>query len=204
LLYLIPGVGADERLFAGLHNVRVLPRLSPEGSLADYAARLVPHIDASEPFDLGGASFGGMIALELARFIAPARVFLFGSCRSPQAIAPSLRSLRFLVPPMQPPRWMLPLVARWFGARSSADIALFSDMLTATPTAFVRWASRAVFEWPGVEELPMPVHHIHGERDRIIPLRRVKPDQVIAGAGHLINLTHADEVSAYVSSCRVS
>ena len=197
-IYLMPGVGADERLFAGLPDARVLPRLSPEGSLADYAARLAPHIDASKPFDLGGSSFGGMIALELARQVVPQHVFLFGSCRSPRAIAPSLRMLRFVLPAMHPPRWMRPFVARWFGARTSAEIALFSDMLSATPIEFIRWASRAAFSWSGVPELPMPVHHIHGERDRIIPLRRVNPDRVVRGAGHLINLTHADEVSEFI------
>ena len=43
------------------------------------------------------------------------------------------------------------------------------------------------------------VHHIHGDRDRMMPLRRVRPDHVVRGGGHLINLTHADEVNAYMA-----
>jgi hypothetical protein len=35
----------------------------------------------------------------------------------------------------------------------------------------------------------MPIYHVHGDRDRLIPVRRVNPDHVIAGAGHLLNLT---------------
>ena len=44
--------------------------------------------------------------------------------------------------------------------------------------------------------LPVPVVHVHGDRDRVIPLARVAPDHVIAGAGHLLTLTHAAAVNA--------
>lgn len=71
-------------------------------------------------------------------------------------------------------------------------------MLAATPPAFIRWASSAIFSWPGVPELPMPIHHVHGDRDRLIPIHRVTPDRVIAGAGHLLNITHADAVNDFI------
>jgi pimeloyl-ACP methyl ester carboxylesterase len=71
-------------------------------------------------------------------------------------------------------------------------------MLARTPLAFIRWASAAIFTWPGLEQLPMPIVHIHGARDRIIPVRRVKPDHVIEGAGHLLNITHAEVVNEFL------
>jgi pimeloyl-ACP methyl ester carboxylesterase len=203
-LYVLPGIGADERLFAAqraVRDVRPIPWIAPAHSrepLACYAARLARQLDVDEPFDLGGASFGGMIALELARHRTPQRVFLFGSARSPRAVGLLLRALRWL-PPVIPPRPLQPLVARWFGATSPEHVRLFVDMLAATPPAFVRWASNAVFSWDGAGELPMPVHHVHGERDRLIPVRRVHPDCVIAGAGHLLNLTHGDAVNDFIA-----
>jgi len=63
---------------------------------------------------------------------------------------------------------------------SPEHIAVFRDMLAATPLAFVDWAIRAIFEWPGVAHLPMPVTHVHGACDRVIPLSRVQPDRVNA------------------------
>lgn len=203
-LYVLPGIGGDERLFVAQRavlDVRPIPWIppaDPHEPLASYAARLARQLPLDEPFDLGGASFGGMVALELARHLAPRRVFLFGSCRSPRAVAPLLRALRWL-PPVIPPRPLQPLVARWFGATSPAHVRLFADMLAATPPAFVRWATNAVFSWDGVAELPMPVHHVHGQRDRLIPVRRVRPDRVIAGAGHLLNVTHGDDVNDFIA-----
>jgi len=72
-------------------------------------------------------------------------------------------------------------------------------MLASTPIEFIRWASTAIFSWEGVEDLPILIHHIHGDRDRLIPIRRVHPDRVIAGAGHLLNVTHAVAVNDFIA-----
>ncbi len=208
-LFVLPGIGGDERLFDGQRAVRDIRSINwilpahPREPLTDYAARLAREVHLLEPFDLGGSSFGGMIALELARHLAPRHVFLFGSCRSPEAVAPLLRALRSLaaIAPdrlLHPPKMLQPLVARWFGASTPSDVDLFARMLAATPPAFLRWASNAVFSWPGVLELPIRIHHVHGDRDRLIPLRRVQPDRVIAGAGHLLNLTHIGAVNDFI------
>ena len=210
-LYVLSGIGGDERLFdaqRAIREIRPINWIQPASlreTLPQYAARLARELNIRKPFDVGGSSFGGMVALELARLLSPQRVFLFGSCRSSRSIATSLRILRFVAPAvpnrlLHPPRPLEPLVARWFGARSQAETELFVEMLAATPPAFVRWASAAVFSWDGVAQLPMPVHHIHGGRDLLIPVHRVTPDRVVADAGHLLPLTHAAAVNEFIAS----
>lgn len=145
MLYLLPGVGADERLFAGQRAVRVIRWIAPASArepLAVYAQRLAAQLRIEEPFDLGGASFGGMIALELARHLSPRTVILFGSSRSPLRIA----GLVTMVPDrmLRPPRIVRPLIARWFGAKSAVHVQLFNEMLDATSPAFIRWACNAI------------------------------------------------------------
>lgn len=209
-LFVLSGIGGDERLFdhqravRDVRSIKWIPPSDPAETLPHYAERLAQQLHINEPFDLGGSSFGGMIALELARHLSPQHVFLFGSCRSSRSIATSLRALRWLVPALpdrllHPPRLLQPLVARWFGAKSAAHVHLFADMLSTTPTTFIRWASNAIFSWRGVAELPMPIYQVHGDRDRLIPLHRVKPDRVIAGAGHLLNITHAVAVNDFIT-----
>lgn len=208
-LFLLPGIGGDERLFDAQRAVRDIrtviwiPPAHRRETMAQYAQRLAAQLPIDVPFDLGGSSFGGMVALELARCLAPRNVFLFGSCRSPQSIAPSLRALRWLAPVvpdrmLHPPSSLQCPVARWFGATTAAHIRIFADMLASTPLEFIRWASNAIATWKGVSELPMPIHHVHGERDRLIPVRRVHADRVISGAGHLLNVTHANDVNAFI------
>lgn len=209
-LYVLPGIGADARMFDAqrairdVHAIDWIAPAHPHETLKQYAQRFAIQLRMAEPFDLGGSSFGGMVALELARYLSPQRVFLFGSCRSPHSIAPLLRALRFFVRALpdgllHPPRAVLPLVAWWFGASSHAHVQLFADMLAVTPIEFIRWASLAVFSWENIEDLPMPIHHVHGDRDRLIPIRRVRPDRAIAGAGHLLNVTHADAVNKFIA-----
>jgi pimeloyl-ACP methyl ester carboxylesterase len=72
------------------------------------------------------------------------------------------------------------------------------EMAQAAAPPFVRWGLTAIMRWSFDATLEMPVHHIHGDRDNIIPVRGVKPDRIVPGAGHLMNVTHAEEVNAFV------
>jgi pimeloyl-ACP methyl ester carboxylesterase len=215
-LLLLPGIGADRRLFdeqrscaADFHVIEWIPPVAADEPLTDYAHRLAATIDTSRPFIIGGASFGGMVALELARYLQPDAVILIGSCRSPSLLPSSYRLLRAcsdLLPDTLFGRSFAaaPLIASRFGVRSREHHHLFIDMLRHTPPSFVRWATRAIFGWPGIDELPVPIHHIHGEEDRIIPLRCVRPDVVVKSAGHMLNITHAAEVNAFIETAMSS
>jgi pimeloyl-ACP methyl ester carboxylesterase len=62
----------------------------------------------------------------------------------------------------------------------------------------VKWGCSAIVHWPGEPSVEPPVFQIHGERDWLLPVHKERPDCVIPRAGHLINLTHAEEVNAYL------
>ena len=72
---LLPGLGADHRLFRSQHAVLpdiVIPAWPPTGaddSLASFAGRFVDSIPKADGLYLGGSSFGGMVALELAALV---------------------------------------------------------------------------------------------------------------------------------------
>jgi pimeloyl-ACP methyl ester carboxylesterase len=209
-LFLVPGVGGDARLFAAqriARDVRPVFWIEPRTheTLADYSKRLAESLATPDIFDIGGSSMGGMIALEMARHLSPQRVFLLGSCRTPKSIIPLIRHLQPLagMAPRRmfdPPTFVLTAVARWFGAKSEAHVELFGDMLVHTPHDFIQWAMRAIVTWGGIENLSMPIHHIHGDEDHIIPIGNVQPERVVQGAGHLLTLTHAQAVNDFISA----
>jgi pimeloyl-ACP methyl ester carboxylesterase len=72
-------------------------------------------------------------------------------------------------------------------------------MMRQASPAFVQWAGSALSRWQGPERLTAPVFHIHGSADRIIPCRKVKPDVIVPGAGHLVNVTHAEPVNTFLA-----
>jgi hypothetical protein len=45
------------------------------------------------------------------------------------------------------------------------------------------------------------VWRIHGDRDRVIRCPREGVDEIVAGAGHLMNVTHAGRVNRFIERC---
>src|SRR5436309_4107252 len=118
---LFPGLGADHRLFRFQHAVLPdlvippWPATAANDSLASFAGRFVDSIPKVDGLYLGGSSFGGMVALELASLVQPKAVILIGSCTSPSAITALARHMRSLaaalpVSAFHPRRWSLPFL----------------------------------------------------------------------------------------------
>jgi thioesterase domain-containing protein len=101
-LILLSGMGADERVFAlqqrAFPNLIVPRWISPleDETLTSFAARLARQIDPGGPCFMGGASFGGFVALEMARHLQAKACFLIGSVRSPAELPRRIRILRTL------------------------------------------------------------------------------------------------------------
>src|SRR5712692_139678 len=186
-IVLFSGLGADGRFFreqkARFPGLTAVSWIEPRGSegLADYAARLASDVSGLHPSYIGGASFGGMVALEVARLLRPHGVFLLGSCRSPRPIAGVFRfgtRIASALPESFLRRGELfaPQVARVMGSRNREIAALLAQMYRSVSPRLIRWGAGAIRNWPGVEDPGVPVHHIHGQSDRVIPLRGVRPD----------------------------
>jgi pimeloyl-ACP methyl ester carboxylesterase len=203
-LILFSGMGADKRVFApqaaafpGLVVPRWIAPLAAE-SLAGYAGRLAKEIDPARPCFVGGASFGGMVALEVARHLPHVLgCFLIGSVRSPRELPARVRALRPLGRFARClPFACLPLSARMTLAMK--DHPMLRQAADADPT-FLRWACRAVLTWePPAGRPAFPVHQIHGERDPILPCRCTRPDVVVGGAGHVLSLSHPEQVNQFI------
>ncbi len=212
-LILLPGLAADARMFAPqldvFDNIEVppWPAFRKGESLADFARRMARALDTSEPFIIGGVSMGGMIAQEIARHTKPLCVILIASSRDGDAVPRYFRWYEVLMRPVPDRilgagRALAPLISRQFNKFTPEQEELVAEMIKSTPIDFVRWGARAIFEWPGAGELDCPVYHIHGDSDRLIPSANVKPDRIIAGGGHLISITHADQVNAFIADCQ--
>jgi pimeloyl-ACP methyl ester carboxylesterase len=209
-LILFPGLGAGARMYAPLAAyvgpIIVPPWLPPGGDLRDYARRYVEQGTVRADDWLGGCSFGGMVAQEIAA-IAPVRaVILIGSCRSAADISRPLRRLAPLariVPMPRHPRalasWPLALA---FGAHRPEHRRLLMALAADIDPRFLRWASQVAARWPGTRPGTSPIHQIHGGRDRIMPAGRTRAEVILPGAGHLLAVTHAAEVGRWLNQMR--
>lgn len=206
-LVLLPGMGADARMFRAL--ARRLPGLvvprwivpHADEPLADYAVRLADAAGMRPTDIVGGSSFGGMLALEIARRRGARAVVQIGSAIAPDEVAPWLLRMAPLEP-LVPDRalaggaWVDPLVAPMLGLRRRADCRLLRAMARDTGPGFLRWAIHAVRGWTGCRDPGCALHRLHGSRDRIFPTARVIGATLVRGAGHGLAMTHAATVAA--------
>ena len=202
VFYLIPGLGADERVFQFLRlhgRVQVLHWLAPQNPaepLPHYAARLAAAVPVAQRCWLVGVSFGGVLALEVAQLRPLARVVLISSFVGPGElpwVAGLARAtgLHHLLPTQWLPR--LPRVAQWFfGVKNGREYRLLRQILRATDPGFTRWAIARLVQWPGRPRAP--VVRIHGTADRLLPAGAAHSQYPLPG-GHLIIVSQAAEIS---------
>ncbi len=207
IIYCIPGTGVDGRVFSlldfGDYEVKYIHWVVPHKreSMNDYALRLAKQIDASRPIVLIGLSFGGMLCATLMSHLDPKLVILISSCKSKKELPPKIRFLK-AIPfyRLFPDAAFIKAAAfsrKIFGFHNKADAALFLDMLKTAPRNFYSRAIDCIVHWDAKDFKPGVVH-IHGTRDRVLPLSFVKADYVIEGGSHNMLNTHHDEISRII------
>ncbi|BAM02458.1 alpha/beta fold hydrolase [Phycisphaera mikurensis] len=217
--FLLPGIASDaellepqaKRLGPGLV---VPPWIEPEGkheALAHYAGRFAEGLELPAdggPYALGGVSFGGMLSLELARILdpQPACVVLISSARSGDAIPRSLWYWEKMAAILDP--WWMKELSRgiaqpltWGGGEAAASAERFRAMVGRLSPAFFQWSVEACVSWEGpgpLTEFFPPIAQIHGSDDAVVRCVPEQCDEVVEGAGHLMNLTHERTVNRFV------
>jgi len=216
ILVLLPGLGADHRLFdpqrSEFPNLVSPAWLEPAASesLASYAGRMAERIraelpDGNRPLVVGGVSFGGMLATQMAPLLKPDAVVLIGSAMRPKEIAFSLKVMAMAGRWMPAPvgdnaKFMGRAFIRRLGPMKREHRLFLESMIDAVPFSFLQWAGQAIFGWDGVSEVDCKLVRIHGELDRIIPFPKAGLVHKIVGAGHVPNVSHADEVNRHLKA----
>jgi len=209
IFYLIPGLGADERVFQKLQpllrgQVTVLQWLTPYRNerIDQYAQRMAQHLPADQVCWIVGVSFGGTIALEICRLRPQARAILVSSIPDADSLPLLLRIIRAtgvykLVPPQA--LKLLPRIGQWyFGIKDGEEYQLFKEILRDMEPTYTRWAIHRLLHWDstGVGRCLQ----ILGTADRVFPPGPAPVDYLIQGGSHFMVLSHAPEVAQILNN----
>lgn len=206
-VYLLPGVGCDERLFQrldldGLDVVKLnWPRFTHDSTLTSIAEEIATRVDRRQPHVLAGVSMGGMVAQELALITRPHKVVLISSWTGPQEwplfvrVNARLRAHRLIREWSVRAAWPL---KRLIDRREAGIDRLLWDMARKQGATQLRLGTDAILRWKG-SRWTGPLVRIHGDKDIVTPLR-FPVDHLVKGGQHVMVLTRADEVSRLLRS----
>lgn len=207
-IYIISGLGVDERVFQKLdfsdYTTTYIKWILPvdNETIENYAARLIEQITTPKP-TLIGLSFGGIVAVEIAKQIETEKVILIASAKTKKEIpyyyrwAGQMRLHQIL------PITLLKnsnFITNWFfGTSSTFDKQLLGQILADIDPKFLKWAINIIVNWEN-QTLPANFKHIHGNTDRILPIRYAAFDYMVKKGGHLMTLNKSDELSEIIRS----
>jgi len=204
IVYALPGLGADRRMFAlqlqldyDFRFVDWIPPVKGE-TMNAYAKRYSQLLDTSKPFSILGVSLGGMMCMEVAKFVNADQVILVSSCKTANELPGQLRGLRKVklhkLINARILKQMIKLFSNNIGDLKGELKHLFNHMVENSDPDFMMWAADAIINW-NKTEVPDNVVHIHGTKDKVLPYELVNADYTIQNGSHYMIGTRVEEVN---------
>lgn len=204
-IYLLSGLGADKRVFNYLdlkafHTKHIEwnePRRKE--SVETYALQLTSQIASEKPI-LVGVSFGGIMAIEIAKHMETEKIIIISSAKDKTQIPDANRLIsksnlmnvlpsNFLKQPNDVMYWL-------FGIETKEEKDLLRGILKDTDIDFLKWGMKKVGEWKNTRQFENLIQ-IHGTTDKIFPHRQ--GDYKIQNGGHFMIVNRAKEISQIIS-----
>ncbi len=201
-IFLIPAFGTNEQLFDGVHipNHELVPinYLTPLGNedIRTYGRKLIDTYHITSDDILLGVSFGGIMAVEIAKILGNPKLYLVSSIKETKE-KPALFSLLVrtkayhLISPNIMKKGLF-MVKPFFGLNKKG-YARFRDNFKKQDDAFLKWGIREALYWEN-EHIPDNITHIHGSRDPLFPIRNIKQPVVIPNGTHSMMRDKMNEV----------
>lgn len=208
-VYCIPGFGVDEGIFANLEVDAKLQFLNwvkpyPKESLEAYAHRVAENIKEEQPV-IVGVSFGGMIAIEINRFLPAKQVIIISGVKCRKELPFHLRcigNLRldkiFPVKKIQQSDKLYEIANKRLGAVTPQEKAFANAYRRNADIEYVNWSFDKILNWKN-KTYPPGIVHIHGDADRVFPIKTINPTHVIRSGTHMMIVNRAKEISAIIN-----
>jgi pimeloyl-ACP methyl ester carboxylesterase len=211
-LYCISGLGADERVFSKLHidgyelkPVRWLQPLQGE-QLTSYAERLTEQVEEKDPVILG-LSFGGMMAIEIAKLKKVSKIILISSIKTTSelpawmSIAGKTNAFKLLpsrqISSIKALKALRPIQNYFLGAKTEEEKRIANEYRDHVDPVYLKWAIGQVLKWNN-DSIPTNLVHIHGSNDHIFPVKKIKDAHIVPGGGHFMVMDKPREIEKII------
>lgn len=195
-VYFMPGMAASPLIFENIRlpedrfEIHYLEWILPleNESLKDYAVRMSASIKHKAPV-LVGVSFGGMLVQEMAAYVHPRKIIIISSVKCREELPARMLFARYTRVHRLLPTGLVnnvELLAKYaFGEAVAKRLQLYEKYLSVRNKKYIDWAIDAIVRWDRDEVLP-GIIHIHGDKDPVFPIARIKDCICIEKGTHIM------------------
>lgn len=206
-IFMFPAFGCDESIFANLKfdNMEKRPAqyLRPERdeTIEHYARRLIHSNGIGEGASLIGVSFGGIMAVEIAKQVSAQRIILISSIKTkfekPVLLKFARRSgMHKLISGKMMKRGVF-LLRPFFGKNVEGYLN-FRGMLRNSDDQLLEWAAHQAAHWENETVIPN-ILHIHGNKDPLFPIRNIKNAICVENGTHVMVTQKSLEINRIIN-----
>lgn len=197
-VYFMPGLAASPLIFERIRlpedqfEVHWLEWEIPEGNetLADYAKRMSRHIVHENPV-LVGVSFGGILVQEMMPYVNPRKVVIISSVKSSTEFPRRMKFARITKAYKLIPVKVFMNVEKFaslsLGRKINQRLKLYEKFLSVRNKKYLDWALEKVITWDRTRP-DARVVHVHGDHDRVFPIKYTSGCIVVKGGTHIMIL----------------
>ena len=204
IVYCIPGLGLDHRVFKKLElsqfELRFLDWIpaKKEETMAAYAKRLADKIEASS-FSLLGVSLGGIAAIEISKLKKVNRLILISTIKHQDELPLYLKWMnKFSTNKVGAAKFGMELsiaLKPFYDKADKQGNELFQEMVRNASPAFINWGVRVISQWENNAPLETQYLHLHGTDDLVFPIKNIDNAITIKGGTHFMIYNDAEKIS---------
>lgn len=196
-VYFMPGLAASSTIFEYItlpedqFEMVLLDWFLPENkeTLQQYALRMTKQIKHENPV-LIGVSFGGILVQEMSKLIPTRKTIIISSVKSnkefPSRMLLAKKTMAYKLIPTSLLANIETLVRYAFGENIVAKrIKLYEKYLSMREKSYLDWSIENVILWSRSKP-DENVVHIHGDKDGVFPIDKIKNCIVIKGGTHIM------------------
>jgi esterase/lipase len=205
-IHCISGLGADEKVFKNLSvngfSLQYVHWLKPnkKEKIEAYAARMAAQIKEPSPVILG-VSFGGMMGIEIAKLREVKKLFIISSIKSVTELPSWMRvvgkmQLNKLLP-TRSYKYTEKVDNNRLGVSTEEEREMVRAYRRNADPQYLEWAINEVVNWKNNWQ-PENIVHIHGDKDKIFPVKKVNAHYIVKEGTHMMIYNRANEIGTYI------
>ncbi|MGY5354386.1 alpha/beta hydrolase [Wenyingzhuangia sp. IMCC45467] len=208
-VYFLPGMSACSKIFERIklpeekykmHYLEWLMPLSINESLQDYTKRFATQITTPNPV-LIGVSFGGVLAQEIAQTIPCNKIVLISSVKNTKEYSPFFKFVKatnlYKLYPVSFVNWCENILFCYGTKRIKNTLKVYRKFLPLRSKLYTQWSIRNFLFWKGCNH-KSDLLHLHGDKDKIIPIKHIQNCKIINNGTHVMILTKSTTIQRYL------